>query len=573
MVASLGHGIHRAQRSDEPADLAIVYNGEIYNYVELRDDLASAGHRFRSSGDTEVILAAYSQWGEGCLTRLNGMFAFAIWDRPRRRLFCARDRFGEKPFYYVFDSRLQRFAFASEVKALIAAGFATPDLHAKAVYRFFKFGEQAGVPETIWRDVRKVLPARMLVADASGSRLIVSERQYWDVSISDEPSTTLPTAAETFAELFRESVKIRLRSDVPVGTSLSGGLDSSSVLCQIHALGAAAGQKAFTARMDDPALDESLFVNLVLARTGVPGFSVVPTVDAFLRDLDRLSFHQEEPFTSTSIFASFLVHRLARDNGVTVMLDGQGADEYLAGYAHYPATLLASLAQRGQWMQWWRERRCIRSVVGVDPVPLRAALNYRRRRSADRQTSEIIVDDVRDVSFLRAAMREEFREEQPRTIRAAGSQLKARLYADLMHGHLQELLRYADRNSMAFSREVRLPFLDHRLVEFSLSLPPAMLLGGGWSKRVLRAAMHGVVPPEILQRRDKVGFVAPWSQWWTNEKYASRFREALNGSCENLSEFVDVDEIQEGSSAALGVMTLSSSTRQLRAVAREAALV
>src|SRR5687768_15695186 len=243
-----------AREVDAPARLAVIFNGEIYNYLELREELRALGHRFHTAGDTEVLLAAYEQWGDDCLERVNGMFALAIWDRERRRLFCARDRFGEKPFYYVLDPNGRSFAFASEVKALIAAGVVEPELEPRAAYRFFRFGEQAGVPETVWRGIRKLMPARLLVVEAADGRLRVRERQYWDVSIADTNPLSLTAAAERFGDLFRDSVRIRLRSDVPVGTSLSGGLDSSSVLCQIHALGAAGGQKAFTARMEDPAL-------------------------------------------------------------------------------------------------------------------------------------------------------------------------------------------------------------------------------------------------------------------------------------------------------------------------------
>ncbi|MGQ0713213.1 MAG: asparagine synthase (glutamine-hydrolyzing) [Gemmatimonadaceae bacterium] len=573
MLATEGEGTRPVRAPDEPARLALIYNGEIYNYLELRGELRAAGHRFTSNGDTEVLLAAYAQWGEGCLARLNGMFALAIWDRARRRLFLARDRFGEKPLYYVFDRHAQRFTFASEVKALIAGGALSPELDARAVYRFFRFGEQAGVAETVWRDVRKLAPASMLVVEASGSELITRHRQYWDVGINDEAHASLRQAAARFSELFADSVRLRLRSDVPVGTSLSGGLDSSSVLCQIHALGAAGGQKAFTARMDDPSLDEGKYVDLVLARTGVPGCSVVPTADGFIQELDHLAYHQEEPFTSTSVFASYLVHRLAKANGVTVMLDGQGADEYLAGYSHYVASLLASLARRGRWGSWWRERRDARRIVGVDPVPPRAALRYwLQPRSDAGSASRVVVDAERDVSFLRGAVRSDFAREEARTVELAGDPFKPRLYADLMHGHLQELLRYADKNSMAFSREVRLPFLDHRLVEFSLSLPSTMLLGGGWSKRVLRTAMGDVVPPEILARRDKVGFMAPWARWWNDAAFASAIGERMRQSTDEIGELVDVDDVRPGSPAALGVLTLASSMRQLRSIAREAAV-
>ena len=572
MLACEDGSIHPATAADESARLALVYNGEIYNYIELREELKRAGHRFASSGDTAVLLAAYTEWGEACLERLNGMFAFALWDRARRRLFCARDRFGEKPFYYAIDRDAQRFACASEVKALVAAGAATPDLDARAVYRFFRFGEQAGVADTIWSGVRKLLPGEMLVVNSDGGRLETRARRYWNAQIADDSSLSLSQAATRFAELFADSVRIRLRSDVPVGTSLSGGLDSSSVLCQIHALGAASGQKAFTARMDDPALDEGRHVDLVLHRTGVPGFSTVPTAAEFLNELDQLAFHQEEPFTSTSVFASYLVHRLARANGVTVMLDGQGADEYLAGYSHYVPLLLATLAGRGKLLSWSRERRGTRDVLGVDPVPPKAALKYLAMHfRPGTGTARVLIDDTRDVSYLEEWVQADFAGEEPRTIELDGDPLKARLYADLMHGHLQELLRYADRNSMAFSREVRLPFLDHRLVEFSLSLPRPMLLGNGWSKRVLRLAMRDIVPADILARRDKVGFMAPWTQWWKDEGVARSLRERLIDAREEVGDLVALDNVPAASPAALGVLTLAASLRRLRSLARGAA--
>jgi asparagine synthase (glutamine-hydrolysing) len=572
MVQLPGGSIRPVRTPTDVARLVLVYNGEIYNYVELREELRILGHQITSHGDTEVLLAAYAQWGERCLDRLNGMFAFAIWDSEQRRLFCARDRFGEKPFYYALDERRQRFAFASEVKALVGMGAVASEPNARAFYRFVRFGEQAGVEDTVWRGVRRLLPATSLTLYVSNQGLETRTARYWDVSIADNGPPQHGAAAERFADLFRDSVRIRLRADVPLGTSLSGGLDSSSVLCQIHALGAAAGQKAFTARMPDPGLDEGRFVELVLGHTRVPGFSVVPSADEFLSELDRLAYHQEEPFTSTSVFASYLVHRLAQAHGVTVMLDGQGADEYLAGYAHYPALVLSSLARAGRWRAWWAERAATRDVIGVDPVPPRAALRYWLASvvASNGSASHVVLDSERDTSFLSAEMRAEFSSEEPRTLTLTGDALKARLYADLMHGHLQELLRYADRNSMAFSREVRLPFLDHRLVELSLSLPSTMLFGEGRSKRVLRTAMRGTVPHEILDRRDKVGFLTPWAQWWTDKRFKAALSDRLEETRADLREYVDVERVPPGSPAALGVLTFAAALRGLRSIGREA---
>ena len=564
--------VYPVRTPDDAARLAMVYNGEIYNFVELRDELRRAGRRFTSHSDTEVLLTAYAQWGEHCLERLDGMFALAVWDNDRHRLFCARDRFGEKPLYYAFDAQRRRFAFASEVKALVALGVVSPELESRAVYRFFRFGEQAGSEETVWRGVRRLLPATALTVTLEGDQLRPRFRRYWDVPIADDEGLSPSLAAERFAELFAESVRMRLRADVPVGTSLSGGLDSSSVLCQIHALGAAATQKAFTARMDDPLLDEGKYVDIVLAHTGVQGFSVVPTAAEFLRELDRLAYHQEEPFTSTSVFASYLVQRLAKEHDVTVMLDGQGADEYLAGYAHYPALVLSSLARGGRWREWRRERAAVREVIGIDPVPPKAAVRYWLSSLNSRNGSQVVVvDSEHTIAFLSDDLQSEFADEEPRTIEAKGDPLKARLYADLMGGHLQELLRYADRNSMAFSREVRLPFLDHRLVEFSLSLPSRMLFHDGWSKRVLREAMRGTVPAAILERRDKVGFATPWTQWLRDHMVTTSLRDQLDAARETVGGLVNIDAIRPGSSAVLGVLSLALALRRLQSLQHEAA--
>ena len=546
------------------AELALLFNGEIYNYVELREELRRRGHQFRSTGDTEVLLHAYAAWGSACLDRLNGMFAFAIWDRAQRMLFCARDRFGEKPFYYTYDPSANVFAFASEAKGLIAAGFRTADLDERAVYRYFRFGDQAGAEQTIWRGVRRLQPAHTLSVRVERGILHVQTRRYWDLDPAVTATMTETDATREFADVFADSVRIRLRSDVPIGTSLSGGLDSTSVLCEVKRLGAESGQRAFTARMDDPRLDEGKYVEIVLRETGVPGVGVRPTARRLLDEFDRLYFHQEEPFPSTSLFASYLVHEAARANGVVVMLDGQGADEYLAGYAHYPAVVLVDLARRASFGRWWRERRALRDRTGADPVPPRALL-YHMLRRGDRKNTVLAVDQDLEAPFIQPEVRDAFRNEEPRTITTRGDALKTRLYADLMLGHLQELLRYTDRNAMSVSVEVRLPFLDHRLVELCMGLPTRYLFRNATSKWILRRAMRGIVPNAILDRTDKIGFATPWTSWWSEalqSELAARLRDAES----ELADLVRPGTVQPGSGASLGIMSLAASRIQLRAL-------
>jgi len=551
---------------DEPSRFALTYNGEIYNYLELREELRSRGHRFRSDSDTEVLLAAYAEWGPACLERLNGMFAFGIWDTTQRKLFCARDRLGEKPFHFWCDPRLQVFAFASEMKALMAMGFALPTFDERALFRYFAYGEQAGVPQTIWRGVQRLLAAHALEVREERGALKVRTYRYWDVNADESLDTDEVEAKATFRELFRSSVSLRLRADVPVGTSLSGGLDSTSVLCQIKSLGAQGGQKAFTARMDDPALDESDLVRRVLHDVGIPGYSVTPSGSSFLAHADRLFFHQEEPFPSTSMFASYLVHCLAKEHGITVLLDGQGADEYLAGYAHYPALILASLARRGRFARWWIERRALKLRVGVDPVPLRAAVHLWLASLAKPERT-MTVDQDREVSHVSPTVRETYGDEGPRVVPIGRSALKTRLYADLMLGHLQELLRYTDRNSMAHSREVRLPFLDHRLIEFCLRLPDRFLYRDGQSKWILRESLRGLVPDQILDRRDKVGFMTPWAQWWSDPVVGTALRERLADSHRALQPLLATVQPAFGSPASLDVLALASMQQSLRELA------
>jgi asparagine synthase (glutamine-hydrolysing) len=553
-----------------PARLALTFNGEIYNYLELRTELQALGHRFETTGDVEVLLLAYQQWGEGCLDRLNGMFAFAIWDADRNYLFCARDRFGEKPFHYVLDEERGIFAFASEVKALIGMGAVDADLDGRAVHRYFRFGEQGGVEQTIWSGVRRLLPAHAAIVRFVAGAPTIETKRYWSLPARDRQAVDATTVGE-FRELFADSVRLRLRSDVPVGSSLSGGLDSSSVVCQVSRLGAAAGQLAFTARMDDPSLDEGRYARIVSDAAGLSGHSVVPTAEAFVSDFDRLVYHQEEPFPTTSIFASYVVQRLARDHDVTVLLDGQGADEYLAGYAHYPATVLVDMASTGRVASWARERQALLKRTGADPVPPRAAFYHwwHAKRNGNRA---LLVDSEQDISFLQPELAETYADERARTLPMTHGLVDARLRADLLDGHLQELLRYADRNAMSFGRETRLPFLDHRLVELVMTLPLDLSYRRGESKWILRQAMRGMVPDAILDRRDKVGFATPWKAW-TSGSLGPVLRDRLRQAELELSAVVQPRKLELYSAAALGVMAIASIHAQFRCLTRSSVVI
>jgi asparagine synthase (glutamine-hydrolysing) len=585
-IIDLSNAAAQPMASDD-GSLQITYNGEIYNYVELMAELEAKGHRFRSRSDTEVILRAYEEWGTRCLERLNGMFAFAIWNERERELFAARDRFGEKPFHYAWDPGLGLFAFSSEIKALPALADVDLSLDDRALYRFAAFQELAGATRTLYRGVMRLPHAHWArVRAGAGGALELAVQRYWDIDLERRDAVGLGDAAERLRELFAESVRLRLRSDVPVGTSLSGGLDSSAVVCQVHALGAAGGQKAFSARMEDPALDEGRYIGAVLDKTGIEGHEVWPTADELESHFPRVCYHLEEPFLQPSQFAQHLVMRLARDNGVTVLLDGQGADELLAGYTPYFLTRYAEMAEARQFVGLLREWRGFRSrhpgpfPLTVRSLAVRAAPGLYRlaRPNGDGGAAPAArwgqMAAWWDADWLRR-FADEPAPEPPSTRRSA---LTRRLYSDTMGGELQELLRYGDRNSMAWSREVRQPFLDHRIAEFLFALPADFKLRDGETKVVFRRAVADLIPADVLRRQDKLGYQAPLPVWlagplrsWARDRLAQA-AEDLGGRLvrdavarfDRLGSTIREDEARP----IFSLLTLAESRRQLLAVAR-----
>jgi asparagine synthase (glutamine-hydrolysing) len=486
--------------ASEDGRLQLMHNGEIYNYRELRRELETAGHQFRSATDTEVILRAYAEWGEACVERFNGMWAIALWDERRQRLFCSRDRFGIKPFYYRQDG--SRFAFASEPRAL--RHVMRLEANREAVHEYLEQGYLDHLDETFFSGVRRLRPAHSLVFDDSGLRV----RNYWRLEERDPPDD----AAEEFGELFRDSVRLELRSDVPIGTALSGGLDSSAVAATAtHLLrteaenaGALGGrQRTFTAYFDKPGYDERSFAEAVVAQTGAEATWITFGAKDLVDDLPRIVEAQGEPFGSTSICAGWYVMRAAKAGGVTVLLDGQGGDELLAGYRAHLGFRLADLLARGQL----RELRAELAGTQHGPVALATA-------AARPFAPESLVRAVR--ARTRGSL------VHPELRGAGGAERDGSPFPDRLRRYQQlvltrrglpELLRYEDRNSMAHSLEARVPFLDHRLVELCFSLPPAELIRGGETKSVLRRALGDLLPPQVRDRRDKLGFVTPEADW------------------------------------------------------------
>lgn len=505
--------------------LWITYNGEIYNYRELRDELRGLGHVFTSESDTEVILAAFRQWGTDCFSRFNGMWALAIWDRAERTLTLSRDRFGVKPLHVSTQDGV--LAFASEIKGILACRRGRPQAALTAVHDYLVHGTLNTDGRTFFQGITAFPPACYAVLRPESS-LAFEPVPYWSLDPGRELELPFEQACEQFASLFRSAVQLRMRSDVPVGACLSGGLDSSSIVCAMRQQEQGGAIHTFTARFPEPEFDESAWARIAIDHARVQGHFSSPTEAGYLSELDQLVWHQEEPFSTASIYAQWLVMKQAREERIPVLLDGQGADEILGGYKKFYAFHLLSLARRGRVLAAGREAIALARYGDRGYLRWREAVRYMPRFLQPKTGT------ARD--WLGAGVAEAGRASQV-SLGAAGG-LRQRQVMDLTAYSVPSLLRYEDRNSMAWSVESRVPFLDYRLAEFVLALPVGHKLRQGRTKALLRTALRGLVPDRILDRRDKMGFVTPQSRWM--EGAMGRHMEALLGSASApVREWID----------------------------------
>jgi asparagine synthase (glutamine-hydrolysing) len=504
-------------RSDQPMHLGalhMVFNGEIYNYRELRDELRRLGHEFHTEGDAEVLLHAWAEWGEASLDRVNGMFAFAIWDDATQRLTLARDPFGEKPLYFT-RSPDGRFVFGSSVKALLLGSDVAAAEMPRALASYLGHTVMPAPADTFFAGIRR-LPAAHLLRWQNGALELES---YWRPCPVAVPADH-GEAANELRRLLLDSIRLRLRSDVPVGTSLSGGIDSSAVVMLSADLAGDHRRHAFTARFPGYERDEWHYAEAVAhAARVVHHHSVEPVAADLLDDLDALLRDHEEPVATLSVYAQWRVNCAAAEQGVVVLLDGQGGDELFAGYPVAAGFALRS-GGSGPALRAARARPAsVAAQVGVSlamdhlPGPLRAA--YRRYTASPYVARELAAD----ASLGEPPPRERWM--------LAADPLRRELLAESFITSLPTLLRYADRSSMAHGREVRLPFLDRRVAEFALSLPAASLYRDGVSKAILRDAVSDALPPKVLARRDKVGFEPPQARWLAEPAVRDRVLDVL----------------------------------------------
>ncbi len=527
-IIDLSSAGHQPMR-DSSERYTIVFNGEIYNYIELREELKTLGVEFLTQTDTEVLLASYIQYGEACLHKLNGMFAFAIYDNVTKQIFAARDRFGVKPFYY--HQSETSFYFASEIPSLLAVYEKKNEANINAISDYLKFNRTDQTTETFFKDIYKL---------QHGHCLKITEKKVTISKWYDLPSritTSLKGDKNTFRELLTDAVNIRLRSDVPVGVCLSGGLDSSAITSIISKELNNPNVNTFSAiYSSENKADESKFINLY--KTELTNMhSVVPNPDLLLENIEHFISVHAEPIPTTSPFAQYCVMQLAQKQ-VTVTLDGQGADEQLGGYHYFFGFYFKDLFKNLKWLTLIKELisyiRIHKSFYAIKtfiffllPAGLKTKIKVNDLSYLDsdfeKKTTQIksaIVNDLYASKSLREALLNHF------------------------EFKLEHLLKWNDRNSMAFSIESRTPFLDYRLVEYSLSIETDQIIRNGVTKYILRESMKGILPEKIRNRQDKIGFATPQDEWFRTEKFKIFISEVLNSESFKSRKIIDAYKAQ-----------------------------
>lgn len=511
---------HQPMLSDD-GQSAVVFNGEIYNYLEIRQRLISQGIRFKTQSDTEVLLQLYLLEGEKALESLNGMFAFAIWDGRNRRIFAARDRLGIKPFYYFWDGKT--FVFASEIKTIFASGLVQPELNPEGLEDYMSFQFCLG-KRTLFRNVSSIEPGQRLILEGEHFNL----RTYWSVNDFAEGHATEKEATSKLLRLLEDSVRLQLRSDVPVGTYLSGGVDSSAVTIMAADL-LQTPIHTFTGVFEGKNYDESAYARMASAKGKTIHHEIFPQAAQMAESLQKLVYHMDEPAAGPGLFPQYIVAQEARKH-VKVVLTGHGGDEMFGGYARYMVAYLEQCI-KGAIFETQEEGKHLVMLQSLIP-------NLPLLRQYTPMIKEFWQDDVfesMDRRYYRLIDRgRDLRDLLLPEVYATGSGRVQQEFSDMFNRNLSvsyfnrmtffdlqtllpALLHVEDRVSMSVSLESRVPMLDHRIVEYVIAIPPLLKFAGGRTKSILKTALEGVVPNEILYRKEKMGFPFPYNQWFKGE--------------------------------------------------------
>jgi asparagine synthase (glutamine-hydrolysing) len=499
---------------------SIVFNGEIYNYKELKEELIQVGYVFKTNSDTEVLLNAWIEWGLEGLIKFNGMFAFAVYDALENSVTLVRDAFGIKPLFYSLQNN--NLYFSSEISALINLLPEKPNHNIQRVYDYLVWGKYDNNEQTFYDKIFHLQPSHFLtirLKDFAQGDAIALPKRWWWPSIKEQV-ISIEDAAKKIREIFLKNIKLQLRSDVPIGAALSGGVDSSSIVCAIRYLEPDMLIHTFSFLANDPDLNEEEWIDIINDHVDAIPHKVKVKSDDIINDLDEMIKVQAEPFGSTSIYAQYKVFKAARDAGITVTLDGQGADELLAGYSGYPLERIKSLIDKkeylailkfiNEWSKWpgrSKKRMTLECVSIIIPKNL---ITLGRKIIGDNPRPNwlnIKLLKSNDVNLLYPNM-------ESKNSDSFGRKLSDKLRNVLTGNGLVSLLRHGDRNSMKWSIESRVPFLTIEMAEFVLSLPESYLLSNnGETKYIFREAMRGIVPDKILDRKDKIGFGTPELEW------------------------------------------------------------
>lgn len=492
----------------------IVFNGEIYNYLELKEELITKGYKFTTKTDTEVILAAYDLWGKNCLNKFNGMWAFAIYNDKEKELFLSRDRFGVKPLYYSINNK--NLAFSSEIKPLLKIGISRKP-NEKIIASYLQYGLIDYNNETFFENIYTLEPGHYAIWNSTNKKLTI--KQYYEhknnkIEISETKATN------EIKEILEDSIKLRFRSDVEVGCCLSGGLDSSTIVGVSDKLFHNSKLKTFSAVFPGSKINEEKYIDLVTKEKKVKNFKTKPKNTDLLKDIDDLVYCQEEPFGSTSIYAQYRVMKLVKETGVKVLLDGQGADELFIGYHSYFNSYIQQLIKDKKYNEiigstlFWKyflfymcsnPKRITNKILKINNSKL-YKLKYQ----------EITIPKYIDEYMLLC-----------------------------MKTSLRTLLKWEDKNSMRFSIESRVPFLDYRLVEFAFSLPYYYKIKNFETKYIFRKAIKDYIPKEIIDRKDKIGFATPENDWFKTKEFDKFVKDIIYSESFKSRPYWNYTEIQK----------------------------
>ena len=547
--------------------LTIVHDGQIYNCPEIRQELVNKGYRLRSNTDTEVILYSYREWGEKCPEKFNGMWSFAIWNSKNKSLFCSRDRIGVKPFYYYFDGKV--LVFASEIKAILEYSGVPRKVNERAVYDYLMWGISGDSEETYFVGIKKLSPSHcLLMSEPKGLEI----RRWWNLkvntSLNDLSRKEQEEAIGRFSHLLEDAVRIRLKSDVPIGTTLSGGLDSSAITALAGRLIFAEKEiksqlvgdklKTFSSCFNNEPVDEREFIERVLEHTGVEGNYDFPDTLNFWDELPRIIRQQDEPSGIFSVYARWSLAQKVRTLGVKVLLDGDGSDAILAGHHRYYGVLFLELALKGRFLRLLREAKSASAIIGMRdlsswtsttvggclighvPPAFQLSMRHLLFQVRGRSTHRALIS-----TFDRAYKRQGL-VDISQHYETDAANLNRRLCRDLFQ--LTSPVNYSDSLSAPFGIETRSPFLDYRLIEYVFSLPATLKIKDGWTKWILRRAVQGTLPDVIWQRKDKTGYGVPLNTWLRSNR--KQIEELFSGSVLSR-QYINPDYIKDSLGALL----------------------